>query len=151
MHFWLSCFALESQDWTLVDCITWIASLWGPVWLLGGPGRRWSSGKREVLGITSLPHCHALGSILRLMSVGFHSFTDTVLALSCPSSPWGANSSLLLPVFGAPGFSSVALSLSLSFQQSFYKIFLFLFWTVCGELGFLDEYHCLTGMLLYGW
>lgn len=43
----------------------------GPVWLLGGPGRRWSSGKREVLGITSLPHCHVLGSILRLMSCWF--------------------------------------------------------------------------------
>ena len=34
-----------------------------------------------------------------------------------------------------------------SFQQSFYKILLFLFWTICGELGFPDGYHSLRGLL----
>lgn len=136
-YFWLSLLCSGIPRLTLVDSIMWIHSLedqLGSWEALAGGG---AVGRESPWVLLPYPSATFLAAFCGWCPAGFHSFTNIVSAPSCPSSPEGANSSLLLPVFGAPGFSSVPLS----FQQSFYKIFLFLFWTICGELGFPDGYH----------
>ena len=136
-YFWLSLLCSGIPRLTLVDSIMWIHSLedqLGSWEALAGGG---AVGRERPWVLLPYPSATFLAAFCGWCPAGFHNFTNIVSAPSCPSSPGGANSSLLLPVFGAPGFSSVPLS----FQQSFYKIFLFLFWTICGELGLPDGYH----------
>lgn len=134
MHFWLSLLCSGIPRLTLVDCTTWNHSLedqFGSWEALAGGG---AVGRERCWILLCYPTATFLAAFCGWCPAGFHSFTDTVLAPSCPSSPRGANSSLLLPVFGAPGFSSVALSLSLFFptvllQNLFVFVFDRLWWT----------------------
>lgn len=130
-----------------MDCITWNHSLedqLGSWEALTGGG---AVGRERCWVLLCYPSATFLAAFCGWCPAGFHGFTDTVLAPSCPSSPWGAKSSLLLPVFGAPGFSSVALSLSLFFPTVLLQNLFVFVWTICGELGFPGGYHSLTGLL----
>lgn len=151
MHFWLSLLCSGIPRLTLVDCITWNRSLedqFGSWEVLAGGG---AVGRERCWVLLRYPTATFLAAFCGWCPAGFHSFLTQswphpvppalgVLIAHCCCQCLVLQDSHLLPYL-----------CPFSFQQSFYKIFLFLFWTVCGELGFPDEYHCLTGMLLYGW
>ena len=141
------CFALESQDWPL-----WTASCGiTPLRTSLAHGRPWEEVEQwEERGAgyyfaTPVPRSwqHFVVDVLLVFTASLtQSWPHPVpaalgmLRAHCCCQCLVLQDSHLLPYL-----------CPFSFQQSFYKILLFLFWTICGELGFPDGYHSLRGLL----